>query len=228
MSPIVDLPFRPRLLSLRERKSKDTYSFLSPKLDRIVEVVEPSRAQMAIEFEFDPAVLDFAERPRRLSVGQRDVELDFFTLERNGRERFWLFVPNAECYEPGSPRRVHRESTALVDAANNAHLALEFTFEADLIKRRSRFNQSLHLLPYAQDAMFLENRESLKEQLRTGLQALQRASIDQLWTLLAGFHRADVTAAIANLVHGGELIIVGGRALDRLSVVERRADHASA
>lgn len=222
------LPVQPRALTLDERKRKDLYSYLSPKLDRVVEVIDALRAQMALEFEFDPNVLGFAERPRTLDVADRVVELDFFTLERNGCERYWLLVPDSECCEPGSPRRQHREAVAFVDAANRSHLALEFVFEFDLLKRRSRFNELLRLLPYAQDAMFLENREPLKEQLRGALETLQRASIDQLWSMLPGFHRADVMAAIAHLIHGGECRIAGTHPLDRLSIIERRDRHAYA
>lgn len=228
MSPNNTLPIQARALTLNERKRKDAYSYLSPKLERVVEVIDPLRAQMALEFEFDPDVTGFAERPRRLDVSGREVELDFFSRERSGRERYWLFVPDAECCEPASPRRRHREAVAFVDAANRAHLALEFVFEVDLLKRRGRFNELVRLLPYAQDALFLENREPLKDHLRGALETTQRASIDQLWAMLAGFHRADVMAAIADLVHAGECEIAGARALDRLSIIERRGRHAHA
>lgn len=220
------LPYNARPLSRKERTNKDVYSYLSPRLGRVVEVVAPLRALMVLEFEFDPAVAGFAERPRKLAVGLGDVEIDFFTKEHSGRERYWLLVPDSECFEPKSPRRIHREANALVDAANRAHLALEFVFEADLLRRRARLNELVRLLPYVQDAMSLENREPLREQIRAALQALQRASIDQLWSALAGFHRADVTAVIADLIHAGELALVGGRALDRMSIVERRCLHA--
>lgn len=226
MSPNATLPVQSRPLTLKERKRKDLHSYLSPKSDRVVEVIEPLRAQMALEFEFDPDVAAFVERPRTLEVGQRIVELDFFTLERGGRERFWFLVPDIESVEPNSSRRQHRQAVAFVDAANRAHLSLEFVFESDLLKRRARFSELVRLLPYAQDAMFLENRELLKDQLRSALETLQRASIDQLWSMLAGFHRADVTAAIANLIHAGEFVLASTRALDRMSIVERRARHA--
>lgn len=228
MSPDLSVPVQFRPLSLAERKNLDTYSYLSPKLMRVVEVVEPLRAHMALGFDFDPDVLAFAERPRCLTVGSRQLELDFFTRERNGRERYWLFVPDAEAVEPASPRRAHREAVALVDAANQAHLALEFVFEVDLLKKRAQFNEWVRVLPYAQDAMGLENRDALKDQLRGAMSTLQRATIDQLWSMLAGFHRADVTAAIADLIHRGEFALSGTRALDRLSIVERRACHAHA
>lgn len=226
MSIETHLPVCHRVLTFKERKRKDVYSYFSPKLERVVEVVEPLRAQMALEFEFNADVVLFAERPRKLAVGDSLLELDFFTSERDGHERYWFLVPDDECMEPNTPRKRHRDAVAFVDAANRAHLALEFVFEADLLRKRMRFNELVRLLPYAQDALLLENRDLLKDQLRGALATLQRASIDQLWTAFSEFHRADVMAAIASLIHGGEIVLKGDRALDRLSMVERRADHA--
>lgn len=219
-------PFSPRELSIGERKAGDLRLFNSPKLGRRVELLGPLTFLTALRLEFDPHVLGYVERPRMLEVLDRQVELHFWTRERRGLERFWLIVPNDEAIDPTSPRRAHREADAFIDAANRAHINVQFVFEDELVRDATRLTAYRRLLPYVQSAVDLSNREQLRERVRELFGLAPRATIEHVCAELRGFHRADVMASVADLVHAGELALASP-VLNRTSVIERRAAHVA-
>lgn len=219
-------PFSARTLTTSERRRGDLYLFQSPKLRRRVEVLSCLASALALKFEFDPSVVNYVERPRTLTVrdGSR-IELAFWTAESRGREQFWLMVPASETLHAGSPRRQHRESQALFEAANAAHLSLEFIFEDQLRKESGLLGTWYRMLPYVQSAAVLPNRIALSEQIRAMFEDLARATLKQIEDTLSGFHPADVRAVTFALVHQGKLSLVKPSELGRFSVLERRPDH---
>lgn len=219
------LMFQARTLSERERRRQDLWSFWSPKLAREIQVVGPMAIMQALMFELDPNVRAYVERPRTLEVDPTLVELDFWTTETRGLERFWLLVPNQDAIEPGTPRREHRRAVALIEAAQRAHLRLEFVFEHDLCRRAHEIHTAKRLLPYVQTAAKLPNRDALRDQIRGLFDNSERATIDQLCAEMRGFPAADVRAGLADLIHAGELALTNPRELTRFSVLERRPHH---
>ena len=218
----MEFPFRPRSLTIAERKNRDLWSFWSPKSCRVVQLIGPLAFMVALQFEFDPNVRGYVERPRQLDVEGGAVELDFWTREPRGLERFWLLVPNDETIEPTTPRREHRRSAALIEAAQRAHVRVDFVFEFELVRRAAEIQTYKRLLPFVQTAEQLPNRDALRTQIRELFTSTDRATLDQVCGALRGFHVADVKAGIVDLIHGGELALANPRELTRFSIIERR------
>lgn len=175
---------------------------------------------MALRFEFDPLTLAYVERPRTIEVQGEAIELDFWTREMRGRERFWLVVAIDDTISPRSPRREFRRARELIEVAQHAHLSLDFCFEEDLQKAAGTLGTWYRLLPYAQTAVTLPNREALRTQVMALFDTLARASFDQIENALRGFQAADVRAIAVDLVCGGQLALVDPTHLTRFSVLE--------
>jgi hypothetical protein len=219
------LPFSARTLTKPERRRGDLYTYNSPKLGRRVGLIECVRMALALRFEFEPAIEAFVERARTLEVQGEALELDFWTREPRGREHFWLIVAIDDTLSPRSPRREYRRAREVVEAAQRAHLSLQFCFEADLQKQAASLGTWYRLLPYAQTALTLPNRQALREQVLTHFDTIERASFDQVEGALRGFHPADVRAIAVDLIHDGRLALVDPTKLTPFSVMERRASH---
>lgn len=222
------LPFAPRPLTRREQRRYDLYLYQSPKADRRVELIGCLATALSLRFEFDPDVVAFIERPRTLEVNDGRVELAFWTRETRNRERFWLLVPADDTLNPRSSRREYRHARALVEAAQAAHLSLEFVFEEDMRKCAPTLSTWYRLLPYVQTARALPNRVVLRQQVRSVFDGLAQATLDQIEGTLHSFHSADVRAAVCDLIHCGELSLVDTSRLSRFSVVNRRGGHDKA
>lgn len=218
-------PFQPRPLTRSERRHGDLYLYQSPKVVRKVELIGCLATAVALQFEFDPDVTAFVERPRTLEVGERHIELTFWTQEARGRERFWLLVPTDESVHLNSPRREHRNARMLIEAAQAAHISLYFIYEDEMRKRTATTGTWYRALPYVQTAMTLPNRAALRVQVRTIFDVTPRTTLDQIEGQLRGFHAADVRAVALDLVHAGELSLCEATRLSRFSVLERRASH---
>lgn len=219
-------PFEPRTLTTSERKAGDLRLFDSPKLGRRIEVLGPLTFLAALRLEFDPQVLTYVERPRSLEVLDRNVELHFWSRERRGLERFWLIVPNDEALDPTSPRRAHREADAFVDAANRAHINVQFLFEDEIARDGPRLTAFRRLLPYVQSACALSNRQQMRDRVCELFDHVPRATIEHICGEMRGFHEGDVRAALADLLHSGYLSMAGPQ-LSRFTVIERRATHGT-
>jgi hypothetical protein len=222
------LPHVPRQLTAREQRDLDLWSYASPKLQRDVHVVGPLALIQGLDFEFDPDCLAFVERPRMLDVAGARVELDFWVRRRDGREQYWLLVPNDHATDATTPRRAHRHARALLEAADRAGIAVSFAFEHDLAQHHERFRVQRHLLGYVQDALQLPHRQALVDQLAAFFATAPRATIDQACAALPAFKRSDVCTVIADLLHRGALALANARELSRFSLLEWRPSHAPA
>jgi hypothetical protein len=221
----VRLPYSPRPLTLPERRRLDLYLYMSPKAGRQVDLIGCLRMAFAMGLEFNPDVLAYVERPRTLAVGDQRTEFDFWTSEAHGRERFWLLVTADETVHPNSPRHEHRRAQALVEAAQAAQISVEFVFEEDLLRRADELYTWYRLLPYVQTALHLPSRMVLREQVLAVLKNVPRATLDQVEAELHRFNRADVRAAIAHLIHAGQVKLDKTANLSRFSVLHWRGAH---
>jgi hypothetical protein len=220
-------PFSPRALSRPERRRGDLYLFHSPKLSRTVELIGCLNMAIALRLEFDTQVVTYVERPRRLSLASGvTIEFAYWTREGKGLERFWLPVAAGDTlHHPTSSRREHRQARDLVEAAQAAHIAVEFLFEEDLRRQSATLSTWYRLLPYVQTAQTLPHRESLRQHLHALFRTQARATVEQLERELQAFQAADVRAAIFDLVHSGELVLMDSTRLGRFSVIAKRDSH---
>lgn len=215
------LPFAPRALMRSERRREDVYLYTSPKAARRVALIGPLALAQALLFEFMRSCLAFVERPRRLCVNDGHIELSFWTRHERGLERFWLLVPADDTRGPGSLRRTHRESAAIIAAAQAAQLSLEFIFEEDVRKQAALVSTWFRTLPYVQTAAALPSRFSLREHVLEVFNNVEQATFEQIEGTLRAFHAVDVRAIVCDLIHAGSLMLVDPTHINRFSVVRR-------
>ncbi|MFC4761755.1 hypothetical protein [Dyella koreensis] len=219
-------PFSVRPLTRPERRRGDLYLYRSPKLSRTVELIGCVNTALALTLEFDPRVTAYVERPRKLTLASgTSIELAFWTRERKGRERFWLPVAASDTLHTTTPRREHRQARDIIEAAQIAHIDLEFFFEDDLRRQSAVLSTWYRLLPYVQTARTLPHRESLSQQIMAMFQILEKATVEQIELQLQAFHAADVRAVLFDLMHRGELAMHDPTRLGRFSVLTRRGSH---
>jgi hypothetical protein len=200
--------------------------YRSPKLSRTVELIGCVNTALALTFEFDPRVTAYVERPRKLSLATgATIEFAFWSREQKGRERFWLPVATSDTLAPTTPRREHRQARDIIEAAQTAHIAVEFFFEDDLRRQSATLSTWYRLLPYVQTAHALPHRESLSQQIRALFNIVAQATVEQIELQLQSFHAADVRAVLFDLVHRGELMMADPTRLDRFSIITGRGDH---
>lgn len=217
-------PYAARELTLPELRAGDIHSFESPKEQgRLVRVVGIPRIAQALLLEFDPTIVAYVERPRILQVDRRHYELCFWCREQSGRERMLLVVTHGQQEPgPGPKRRAHREAAALIEAASNAHLPLEFVAEADLLAQGPRVALAYSLLPGVQTALRLANRALLQAAIVDTLTLFPRMRFAQLLTALDGYASADVLCVLAYLLHAGAVTCDATERLLRSTTFEVR------
>lgn len=198
------LPYASRLLSPRELKKLDVYSYLSPKEGRLVRVVGLSLI-VALRLEFSPDVSRYVERPRRLNCNGQVHELSFWYRERNGRERCVMVVPHTSSSVDATGRRQHRHAQLLLEAAERASVPLRFEAEAQLLEEKPQSQARLRMLPMVQTALRLNNRLPLRQRILEFSGRLERFRLSQLVKALEGYAPADVRAVACDLIHIGRL-----------------------
>lgn len=215
---------QPRPLTPGEQRKLDWFVYHSPKLGRRIELVGCIAFALGLSFEFNPDMPVFIERPRLLPDCHGGTELSFFTQEANGRERYWLLVPEAETEpeSPGSRRRVHRRARTLIESAQGFGLALEFVFEQDLLLQADSLAAAFRMLPYVQAARRLPHREALADRVRDLMQIQNSATFRQIEAHLSSSLVGDVRAVVCDLIHAGELQVELMPSLSGASVVRRR------
>lgn len=202
--PAVERPYSPRDLTRRELQKLDVHTFQSPKERRRVRVVGPALV-LALRLEFDPDVVAYVERPRRLVCGPHTYEFSFWYRERSGREHLLLLVPTSESAPLAGGRRRHRQAEQLLDAAEAAHLPLRFEHESDLIAQSNETASWLRMLPSVQLAQRLENRLPLRTRIVQIVGQFERCRMSQLEAALDGYSPADVRCITCDLAHAGLL-----------------------
>ncbi|WP_115494318.1 hypothetical protein [Dyella monticola] len=194
---------------------------------RTVELIGCLNTALALTFEFDPNITAYVERPRILALASgTKMEFAFWTREQKGRERFWLSVAASDTLHTSTPRREHRHTRDVIEAAQAAHIAVEFCFEDNLRRQSAILSTWYRLLPYVQSARILPHRESLRHQVLTMFHIVAQAMVEQIELQLQAFRAADVRAVIFDLVHSGELMMTDPTRLGRFSVIARRDGHA--
>ncbi|KRG70536.1 hypothetical protein [Pseudoxanthomonas dokdonensis] len=211
-----DAGLQARELSLRELKRQDIYFYDSPKLGRRVTVVEPSRLALALELEFDPAVVTYVPRPRLLDTQAGRIELCFWSCTKAGLEQFHSIT-----YGAAGDRKTEQRRTALLAAAAAAQIALRLEPQAQYLHRATANANRLRLLPYVQTALHLAQRETLSARVMEAFRFHPRQTFHQLERTMDGFDPSDVRATACALVHAGHLKLDWCTRLQRYSALEQ-------
>ncbi len=216
-----DLPYMPRQLTVSELKKLDIYLYESPKLRRRVTLVGPIALALGLQFEFDPDVLAYIERPRMLSVDGTDIDLSFWSRTRKGIEQFSLITLSPE----GSTAELlarNRRRDALVTAAQRAHLSLQFVPLAQFIQAKTISPNRLRLLPFVQTASDVPQADVLGERILALFSTQARMGFAQIERSLSDFDARDTRAVACQLVHRGQLQVDWQARLHSQSVLEKR------
>ncbi|RDI99336.1 hypothetical protein DVT68_00265 [Dyella solisilvae] len=214
-------PVTPRAFGRREFERRDVYGFLSIKEDRAIEVDGLPALCVALSLECDPRINAYVERPRKLLVGARSLELDFWVRYKSGREEFLLVVSEADCVSNPGGTRSPRESRRLAEAASLASINLHSITEYDVRVEGSRLMVHNRLLAFTQVAQTLSNGLAIRIRLLNYFSSVGRARIDQAEEALAPLPPSDLHAVICELVCLGALTFDRAYGLTRHTIIER-------
>jgi len=214
-------PFSPRPLSHREFKACDVYRFVSPKENRPVDVCGPFQFGFRLCLEFDSQVTAVTERPRKLIVGGKPVELSFWWRERSGRERFALLVPDPDTLPGTDGKRRPRQLERLMSAADEANIHLQFITEPELTERSARVELYYQLLPFVQSAGELRSGLVLRREVLSVISLYPRVRVEQVVHELARFSQAQIHIVIAELFYLGAIETDASARLQNESLVWR-------
>jgi hypothetical protein len=217
------LPYPPRPLTLRELQKQDIHSYYSPKRGELIRIASLARLGVALDLEWDPATELYVERPRKLQVGEAEIEFSFFHRLRSGREFLTLVVTVADAVRGSGGRHRHREAEAILSAAEAARLPLRFVLEPDVPPRSIRTTNQFRLLPSVQAAHRLANRQVVRQRILEAATARERLRIQQIEQQLGAFCVADVYCGVADLLHSGELAVDWDAPIGPNSLVWRAA-----
>jgi hypothetical protein len=200
------LPYAPRPLIENELSREDVYIARSPKLNRVVMLIDVLRLSFWLELEFDATTETVVERPRHLQLHtNRTIELDFWTRGTNGTEQFWAVI-GADDFT-STKDGLQPKDTALWDqSAHRAGLSLKFVYEHELDRRAQRIANYMRLLPHVQAARRLAELSSVAGRVKELFSAaVQSLSFTQIEGSLGEFAAPAVRMATCTLVHSGWL-----------------------
>lgn len=201
-----DRPFQSRALGKAEFKRLDVYCFVSPKENRVVSVIGPYALGFRLQLEFDPTITAVTERPRQLSVGDRQIELSFWWRKHNGREHFAVLVPDADTIPGTDGQRRPRQVERLRAAAHDAGIDLCLIQERDVKDKASRTELWFHLLGFVQSAPQLRSGLALRGEVLETIARRDRCRVDQVVAALSRVPSGHIHIVIAELLYLGALL----------------------
>lgn len=216
-------PFSPRLLGRGEFKKLDVFRFFSPKENRLVDLIGPFQLGYRLQLEFAPNVTAAVERPRRLQVSDRSLELTFWWREVSGREHFALLVPDADTVPAPDKHRRPRQMERLLNSAGSAGIDLKLVTEEQVQQKHARTELYYQLLGFVQSAKNLKSDLILRQEVLAVASQFARITIQQLETDLARYPRPHLYIVIAELIYLGALATDATSRLLRSSLVWRAA-----
>ena len=202
------LPFKPRLLTRSERNRREIFVFHSPRNRRVVTIVQILHLAAALRFEFDPSLVAYIERPRRIALSPRqEIDISFWTRDRAGEERYYLAIPNAGTMSSTSGTVSTRDREALDEAAARHDLRLTYLTEREMISSIAQCAIAFELLPHVWAYSRLVSRSVIRERINRHLANNQRTTLAQLINQI-DFPPDSVRAVVAAMIHDGTLSLV--------------------
>lgn len=221
------LPFRPRVLTTNERQQRDLYVFYSPRNHRVVQVVEAINFALSLNFDFNPRLECYVERPRRINLtAKRQIDISFWTRDLEGKESFYLTIPASETIPAYGGDVVACERDLIDDAAKRHGIKIEYIFERDLVRHGDRLSLYFRLLPFVQSTRRIVCRSLIRDGIKEYFDAVPRASCHQLQQALPKYDRNHVQAVAAAMVHSGYLTVDNTSIFTLNTMLEREKAHA--
>lgn len=216
-------PFTPRLLGRGEFKKRDVFRFFSPKEWRIVDLIGPFQLGYRLQLEFAPNATAVVERPRKLQVSDRLIELTFWWREPSGKEHFVLLVPDVDTIPGPDKHRRPRQMERLLASAAAAGIDLALVTEEQVQQKRARTELYYQLLGFVQSAKNLKSDLVLRHEVLAVASQFARVTVQQLESDLARYPRPHIYIVIAELIYLGVLATDATSRLLRSSLVWRVA-----
>lgn len=215
-----NLPHEPRKLTRSERNRREIFVFPSPRNARVVTVAEFLHLAVALQFEFDPDLQCYVERPRRIALSLRqDIDISFWTRNKRGEERYYLAIPASGTIGSTSGTVSIRDRAALDAAAERHGIELSYITERELISSTSECAIRFELLHHVWAYQRLVSRSIIQEQILALLADRPRLTLTALIQHLT-FDADNVRAVVAGMVHAGGLRLVDYTAGSAQAIVE--------
>lgn len=203
------LPFRPRAISMGERTRRETLTYFSPRNRRIVTLTDAGPIALGLRLEFDPSLVAFVERPRRLALTEKQqIDVSFWTRDHAGNERFLLFIPTCGTLSSTTGLAAVRDRSVLDAAARRHGFELTYVTERELISASAERSAYWQLLPHVQHHRRLLVRSLVEPAVEVALTITPRATLRGISKQLADRFTVDQVAAVmAAMIHRGRLRI---------------------
>lgn len=202
------LPYAPRKLSRGERNRREVFVFRSPRNERVVTVTEFLHMAIALQFEFDPNLQCYVERPRRIALSPRqEIDISFWTRSCAGEERFYLAIPVSGTVGSTRGSVSIRDRDALDAAAERHGLRLTYIPERQLMSSIADCAIHFELLQHVWAYKRLLARSVIRSQILALLAATPRITLAGVIQSVE-FDADNVRAVVAGMVHDGSLRLV--------------------
>jgi len=216
------LPFRPRKLSTGERCRRETLTYYSPRNKRIVTLTDAGPVALGLKLEFDPSLVAFVERPRRIALSEKQqIDLTYWTRDVKGKEQFLLFIPSAGTIASTRGLAAVRDREALDAAARRHGIELTYVAERDLLSASAERGAYWQLLPHVQHHRRLRVRSFVEASIEALLAVTPSLTLRGASKQLGERFTPDqVAAVLASMVHRGRLRIAAPVGFNEDSVLE--------
>lgn len=202
------LPFSPRVLTRGERSRRLTHVFYSPRNHRSVTVTDVVNAAAAMWFEFDPSLVAYVERPRRLQFSPRQqIDIAFWTRSRSGEERFYLTIPDAGVIGSTSGLVSIRDPAVVADVACRHEIQLHTLSEAYLRSQSTWLRTCHELLLHVWEYQRQPVRSVIRAHIEAFMDKGPRVSLSTLLRTL-DYSETAIKAVVAAMVHEGSVQMV--------------------
>lgn len=202
------LPYSPRVLNRGERSRRELFVYFSPRNQRIATIADMVNVALALQFEFDPTLTHYVERPRRLQLSDKqDIDITFWTCNRKGEERFYLLIPSSGTVGSTTGTLAIRDRSALDAAAQRQGLVLHYVTEEELLASRIWLATAFELLPLLWLYGRLLHRSMIRARIDGLMRNVERMNLSSLVAAL-DYEAIHVRAVVAAMVHEGVLRLV--------------------
>mgnify|MGYP001302774073 CR=1 FL=1 len=202
------LPFQPRRLTPAERSRRELFVYQSPRNNRVVTIAGILNLAIALRFEFDPSIVAYVERPRRIRLTpKQEIDLSFWTRDRTGQERYYLSVTNAGTMSSTSGTVSIRDRGVLDEAAARHDLQLSYVTEREITSDLGACAIAFELLPHVWAYRQLTSRTFIRHHILGHLTNNTTTTLEELFKVVEYPHDS-IRAVVAAMVHDGTLRLV--------------------
>ena len=203
-----DLPHAPRKLTRSERNHREIFVFHSPRNNRVVTVATLLHLAIGLKFEFEPTLMAYVERPRRIALGPRkEIDISFWTRNRAGEEHYYLAIPNAGTIGSTSGNISIRDREELDAAAERHDLRLNYITEREITSNIAQCAIAFELLPHVWAHSHLTSRSFIREHINGHLANSTKVTLAQLIQMI-NYPADSIRAVVAAMIHDGTLRLV--------------------